>query len=345
MSMEDLPEYIALSYTWGEPSPARTIILNGEPFQVRQNLWDFMAQARSRALTRKIWIDALCIDQSQISERSHQVSMMDKIYSAAIYVVVWLGCATPPMERILRAIGTNHYGEDRRSELFPPRETGCSKEDFTMAIRNMCERNYWSRVWVVQEFVLARNVVIWCGSQAITERELHWALSKTENRFVTGVTFSNEYLPYCEEWALQTRRILWCRTKVFVSNFRTSLDDSLWYTRSSREYADSRDGLFAILSLVDPYEKELLCLISDYTKSPEEIFQDTWEAMKNYPGVYLAPFTRLQRTERTIEDLAKALRVDQRSCVLQNALDEIISHRNILIKQMVVMWRKGVEVR
>jgi len=63
-TMKPPPTYIALSYTWGEPSPTRTIQLNGKPFQVRQNLWDFLVEARSRALTIMIWVDALCIDQT-----------------------------------------------------------------------------------------------------------------------------------------------------------------------------------------------------------------------------------------------------------------------------------------
>jgi hypothetical protein len=72
------------------------ILLNGKIFSVRQNLFDFLYMACTEpkvlGLTQeKYWIDALCINQSNIPERNHQVAQMGDIFGSAQCVHVWLG--------------------------------------------------------------------------------------------------------------------------------------------------------------------------------------------------------------------------------------------------------------
>ncbi|PVH81632.1 HET-domain-containing protein, partial [Cadophora sp. DSE1049] len=90
---DDLP-YQALSYTWGRPDDFDfKIWLNGILFPVRQNLLCALRVLRASGDTIKlpIWIDALCIDQQNVSERGHQVDMMGVIYRGAQHVIAWLG--------------------------------------------------------------------------------------------------------------------------------------------------------------------------------------------------------------------------------------------------------------
>jgi Heterokaryon incompatibility protein (HET) len=57
---------------------------------------------------RQFWIDALCINQEDVSERNHQVRMIGKIYSQAQGIVAWLGRArnnSDPVMRHLNSIG------------------------------------------------------------------------------------------------------------------------------------------------------------------------------------------------------------------------------------------------
>lgn len=78
-----------------------TILINGGLLYVRENLAAFLYMARRNAtqytrnkhtfdLTTPMWIDAICIDQSNVSERVHQVAQMSEIYSRATDVHVWL---------------------------------------------------------------------------------------------------------------------------------------------------------------------------------------------------------------------------------------------------------------
>lgn len=86
-SLYDAKLYIALSYTWGDvTSTVHEITVDGYPIFVRQNLWYYLQQLHSlddeaEGHSVALWIDALCIDQSNIQERSHQVGLMREVFS------------------------------------------------------------------------------------------------------------------------------------------------------------------------------------------------------------------------------------------------------------------------
>lgn len=93
------PTYGALSYVWGKETCPRPALLNGRPISIGRNLDCALRHVRdivtnpaiSRGLTILLWIDALCINRDDVGERNQQVQLMDKIYSLASNVLVWLG--------------------------------------------------------------------------------------------------------------------------------------------------------------------------------------------------------------------------------------------------------------
>ncbi|KAF2965914.1 hypothetical protein GQX73_g7663 [Xylaria multiplex] len=113
------PEYLALSYTWGDPTsdqlklPAAfvkladvdysgyqepekcyreaTLALNGHEFPITHNLALALRYLRSESHPLTLWVDAICINQVDIDERNSQVALMALIYSRATAVVTWLG--------------------------------------------------------------------------------------------------------------------------------------------------------------------------------------------------------------------------------------------------------------
>ncbi len=86
----DPPEYRALSYCWGDPLVTRPIIVNGETRQVTTNLEEALQAVKAQGF-RKIWVDALCINQDDLLERGLQVTRMGLIYFKARQVIAWLG--------------------------------------------------------------------------------------------------------------------------------------------------------------------------------------------------------------------------------------------------------------
>ncbi|KAK5653468.1 hypothetical protein OQA88_8954 [Cercophora sp. LCS_1] len=87
---EALANFTALSYTWGNPAKTHKIRCNGKSLAVTETVWDALANIGELYEQPRLWIDALCINQDNFSERKEQVTMMRDIYRAARNTLVWL---------------------------------------------------------------------------------------------------------------------------------------------------------------------------------------------------------------------------------------------------------------
>jgi ankyrin repeat protein len=94
----------ALSYVWGKVTNLVPIALNGHVTDITQSLWCILCRLRNNSALRVLWIDALCINQEDIREKSHQVQMMREIYITAERVLVWLGEADIESHRVLQTV-------------------------------------------------------------------------------------------------------------------------------------------------------------------------------------------------------------------------------------------------
>jgi hypothetical protein len=86
------PHYTAVSYTWGNEDASEIIYLDDRRFRVRPNLWSclyYMASAARTAAWDYLWVDAICINQTNDAERNFQVRLMDQTYRDAICVSVF----------------------------------------------------------------------------------------------------------------------------------------------------------------------------------------------------------------------------------------------------------------
>ncbi|KAH0538177.1 hypothetical protein FGG08_005235, partial [Glutinoglossum americanum] len=68
----DNPNYSALSYTWGDPKPTKIIAVNGAKMEVTENLWNALHDLRHPDEPRLLWVDAICIDQRNTTEKNQQ---------------------------------------------------------------------------------------------------------------------------------------------------------------------------------------------------------------------------------------------------------------------------------
>jgi hypothetical protein len=166
--------FTAVSYTWGSEDDSKNIMLNGAPVVVRRNLYDFLLQARQEGWHTHLWIDALCINQSNNLEKSRQVAMMGEIFSRAQQVLVWLG----PLDLVESESLVEFHGRCKtsgintfdRDPMRPSWDGGLpSRRSFFgyaldfMELPERCRRGivrvllnpYWRRKWIIQELFLA----------------------------------------------------------------------------------------------------------------------------------------------------------------------------------------------
>jgi hypothetical protein len=140
----DRASYVCLSYRWGPPGDEVRIHINGAPFYIRKNLFDFLDMVRRMPMTF-YWIDALCIDQANISERNHQVAQMGQIFSRAFLVYIWLGKSASMAPWI------QHFVETKQKTHFatPGSNPWMCMTEARESVKNCIFNNeYWSRAWV-----------------------------------------------------------------------------------------------------------------------------------------------------------------------------------------------------
>jgi hypothetical protein len=96
--------YYALSYCWGLNHSPVEITCNSDPLLITPSLHSALLEYRRRGVNVPLWVDAVCINQSNVAERTSQVRMMQTIYSNAARVVVWLGEAETTDELALEVL-------------------------------------------------------------------------------------------------------------------------------------------------------------------------------------------------------------------------------------------------
>ncbi|KAK0642120.1 heterokaryon incompatibility protein-domain-containing protein [Cercophora newfieldiana] len=155
-----------------------------------------------------IWIDALCIDQSNTSERGAQVSIMDRIYSSAAYVIIWLGEEDKHVDTALITISKikSALREFVESDLVPYREHEpeeyarnsvpyISQEEWD-SLAALLLRQWFRRVWVIQEAVLASPSVLYCGTKRLYWSDLEHVVFPLRRRAeALGNEPSSRYVP------------------------------------------------------------------------------------------------------------------------------------------------------
>ncbi|KAK2676523.1 hypothetical protein RAB80_008709 [Fusarium oxysporum f. sp. vasinfectum] len=148
VSLEQPPPYTAISYTWG-----------------RYRLHGALQALRQKHSSVLVWADALCINQKDRDERSQQVQLMPFIYSNADNVAIWLGPEENDSARAVRfldAIETTGEPFDS-SNISKLLAAGAENGDL-LAVVSLFGREYWRRLWVVQEVFNAKRIMVHCGS-------------------------------------------------------------------------------------------------------------------------------------------------------------------------------------
>lgn len=121
VSLDDSPEYTALSYVWGEPpdsQDSQEITVNQHDFPVWENLYSALRHMQYETIQPAIWIDAICIDQKNTNEKNDQVPRMGHIYSSAKCVLIWLGTGDQKSDQAITILQkASQIFSDQRTEL------------------------------------------------------------------------------------------------------------------------------------------------------------------------------------------------------------------------------------
>lgn len=138
------------------------------------NIWRVLLRLREEGYAGLLWIDAICINQEDVAERGWQVALMGRIYQNAQNVHAWLGPGHGN-GGVIRAIENLIWLYAQYDDLSQHREPSLEDWDWEdwQDMLELCNVEYWSRLWIVQEFVISRNVFIRCGNLKLEVGCLH----------------------------------------------------------------------------------------------------------------------------------------------------------------------------
>lgn len=294
LNKSDTVPYEALSYCWGDPRDPEEISVCSNPnnvegpkeqrMSITSNLHDALKCFRPRTGPgRLVWIDAICVNQADLTERSSQVSLMRDIYCNASQVLVWLGKGDAKTHMFIHQINNinERYQKLGRRDLVkddlislhnPVMEDAVSIHDF-IDDWPLFEMTWFRRTWVVQEIFNAKTAIVFCGQDILT-----WPMVLRVNQCIllAGAKANSAYkvlMPPIYDDFFRNRVVVkektsWS-TKIGILEILVKGLDL--------DATDPRDKIFAMLQFgeetqdLNPLPPELL---TDYHKSVVDVFAD-----------------------------------------------------------------------
>ncbi len=341
--LSSMPFYRTLSYIWGPPTRLAEdkgmtdqrccpIVCNGTTLLVTENLFHCLCRLNSWETweTRNIpwkthvlpwWIDAICINQEDVVERSKQVRNMKDIYAASLSTTVWLGeedeHIAPALE-LLEALEAVELQELKRIDPLAPWdeiEEQC-REDFGFSIDPsawtalswLYKRRFFSRAWILQECALSMAKMWVCGSRLINPDKLldvsEYLLSSgwSELRGFDNVGEAPSALaPHPASYMSLLLRNMMDQKQTYGSRLRTALVHS-----RICESTDPRDKVYAVIGFFEGSDEEsrsYQILSPDYTKSVGQIYLEATDFLLNDSEDLLVLSLGNDRTHRKLEGL------------------------------------------
>ncbi|KAG4285982.1 hypothetical protein FPRO06_07242 [Fusarium proliferatum] len=301
------PQYESTSYTWagenGDSSKCRPLYI-GRYWDVvfqTQNCWSMLQSIRLPIGTRAVWVDAICINQNDIEERDSQVMKMSQMYKNCYRVLVYLG---PDMATSIPA----SYPAQKELALSSSKQSiGMSPDSF----RKLLCRRYFSRIWVVQELILARRVAFQIGDSE------YWMDSNTMR-----------FLETHDNWDWSSTTAPWLQN---IGLKKLQETDILHILRATHmcQCADPRDRVFGILSLLTNDSSNSV-LRADYSLSFREmvigLFSHTLLELRDLDVLRFAAGLRnysklpswMPDLERFASDISSRHGLDELATILKN---------------------------
>lgn len=304
--------YDALSYTWGDEMVHNRVIVNGLRTSVTENLHSALVHLRHPSRPRMLWVDALCINQDDSEERDEQVARMGSIYSSARRVIIWLGEQDREVEGAFSLLGS-------LGRYLNLRATVEISGDWSPVL-NLLRRPWFQRTWIIQEAVLARDLLVVCGLETIPFRQLSDCCESgafqemvPDDPLVKAALNSmnmiahgrhEHHTKYVDRSPRRRGRLLRAlggrrrprrRGKKYTPDFR--LVGTLYETRGF-QCKDLRDKVFGVLSMVLNVGSDDDVRKLGYGNNLEEVYETVarWDISKNKSLEVLSYCSRRSRT-------------------------------------------------
>lgn len=325
----------ALSYAWGDPSQRKSahVHVDGESLIIGSNLHAALTQLRQNSIRSWLWVDSICIQQSDNDEKTWQVAQIGAIFSQAELVYIWLGLGCEETDLaidLISRVGTSAVSlgildydaydkiraqvKDDISILLSdtPQEDSSGNSSITLrhpelsrfaldlleepgmtgrstklqnGLNEVFQREYWHRIWIIQEVALAIDAVVMCGTRGMPVSLFSAGCNVIgyARTLKNGTTFGQEF-----GWGLSVGfpgiQALSIRQNRLDGKEPITLPNILIPTgrpplRPFYSSSDPRDIVFGVLGVITGGNS--LDMKADYTKTPAQVFTALTRALLN----------------------------------------------------------------
>ncbi|TKA72089.1 hypothetical protein B0A55_08673 [Friedmanniomyces simplex] len=257
-SLDEPPEYDALSYCWGAQQHMEPVTVDAkDDFRLSRHLYAAMLRLRRPDRERVIWIDIICVNQANISERNRSVQLMWKIYANANRIIVWVGETESEMPTCRRLFADQSHDESQLVWCTQPGLAALEHDHVSKKLGDVLQLLewqsstnggdvWWKRLWVIQEFSRAKHhPTVYVGPHAIS-----WTFFAQLMR-----TETHDRLP-------------------LFHHLRSREDQSLLqllFMAKDFYCSDPRDRIYALLGLVKGGQTTI---VPDYSEPVPQVYED-----------------------------------------------------------------------
>ena len=276
--ISDQEPYEALSYVWGDATITTPIYIGPlhKLFNVTINLACALSHLRYHDKDRILWVDAVCIDQSNDSEKSHQVRMMRDIFGGAERVLAWLGPETSGAEATFQTIELLasdmrlHWRADGRSDRVGPSITAEQLLGLYTLFRSS---DWWNRIWTVQEYAVAQELVFLCGRFSINGQQIY---GLSHSIFLHHICCPRRSTPVANTQIYLEEPISRILGEINFIGYQKAIrfvpHHVLWWicTFRTRQASRPEDMVFGLAGLIDGFDEETI----KYGTSVEVVYEN-----------------------------------------------------------------------
>lgn len=296
------PAYDAISYAWGGEDASSKISVDGKDLPITPSVHEILCQLYKSNPARKIWIDAICINQADNAEKAQQVRRMHEIYGAARQVVVWLGSAGDRSDLAMDNIPMLHgkfpntpgwLGPKVGPELWVETQLDAMEryglpnwsDPVWPALRALLDRSVFRRLWIVQEVVLAKVITVLCGNKKVNWTLLFGLIFSLDKAgllvLIEGTSVSRGY----EDGFLFPYGLGASRDAYAMGRLGNDMKPFMFFVRAGRmrQVTEPVDRIYGFLGLASQSARE--CIRVDYSENGRAQY---WKTYIRYSKLFLA---------------------------------------------------------
>lgn len=286
--------YEALSYRWQSPEPSHSLLVtNGTTLRITASLFEALCavrRAKPEHGIRHVWADAACVNQEDVGERGRQVKLMTEVFSRASRVITYVGGDTAEVNRGIRLAnklvlaGKEHTTDPTTtlSTLFAKYRVPDQHDVAWVSLRDLVLRGWYTRLWMVQECLLAKSRIVLCGKVEVSWDVFTRVAEMYRTNALDGPKPSASQV---EALGLMPRigELLRLDLKMPLKTLAFCRD---------LDCSDPRDRVFALSSV---------CLdgriMPDYTKTTAQVYQETADLLLSRCGLELLSYAGIRRSQ------------------------------------------------